>query len=82
MVAFNNIYVFTDILYQEFIIKKSEGEYPTLTIPCTNALRKVRSVNYPVLWFCINTLREIKDALIGVNIIVLVSMLTTQDVPQ
>ena len=29
--------------YQEFIIKE---EYPTLTIPCTNALRKVTSVNH------------------------------------
>ena len=51
--------------------KRREGEYPTLTIPCTNALLKVPSVNHRVLSFCINTLRETKGALIGVNSIVL-----------
>ena len=51
--------------------KRREGEYPTLTIPCTNALRKVPSVNHRVLSFCINTLRETKGALIGVNSVVL-----------
>ena len=51
--------------------KRREGEYPTLTIPCTNALRKVPSVNHRVLLFCINTLRETKGALISVNRVVL-----------
>ena len=51
--------------------KRREGEYPTLTMPCTNALRKVPSVNHRVLSFCINTLRETKGTLIGVNSVVL-----------
>ena len=51
--------------------KRREGEYPTLTIPCTNALHKVPSVNHRVLSFCINTLRETKGVLIGVNSAVL-----------
>ena len=46
---------------------RKEGEYPTLTIPYTNALHKVRSVNHRVLSFCIDTLRKTKDSLIGVN---------------
>ena len=46
-------------------------EYPTLIVSCTNALRKVLSVNHRVLSFCINTLRETKGALIGVNSVVL-----------
>ena len=58
--------------YQEFIIKEAaKGEYLTLTIPCTNALCKVWSVNHRVLSFCINTLIETKDSLIGVNSVVL-----------
>ena len=51
--------------------KRREGEYPTLTIPCTNALCKVPSVNHRVLSLCINTLRETKAALIAVNSVVL-----------
>ena len=51
--------------------KRREEEYPTLTIPCTNALCKVPSVNHQVLSFYINTLRETKGALIGVNSVVL-----------
>ena len=51
--------------------KRRKGEYPTLTIPCTNALHKVLSVNHRVLLFRINTLRETKGALIGVNSVVL-----------
>ena len=51
--------------------KREGGEYPTLTVPCTNTLRKVRSINQQVLLFCIKTLRETKDLLIGVNSIVL-----------
>ena len=50
---------------------RREGEYPTLTIPCTNALPKVWSGNHRVLSFCINVLRETKDLLIGVNSIML-----------
>ena len=56
--------------------KRRKGEYPTLTIPCTNALRKVPSVNHRVLSFCINTLRETKGTLIGVT--ALYSALWTQ----
>ena len=51
--------------------KRREGEYPTITIPCTNVLRKVRSVNHRVLLFCINTFRETNDLLIGANSVVL-----------
>ena len=47
--------------------KRSVGEYPTLTIPCTNALHKIRSVNHQVLSFCINTFRVTKNLMIGVN---------------
>ena len=43
----------------------------TVTMPCTNTLHKVQSVNHPVLSFCINTLRETTDSLIGVNSVVL-----------
>ena len=47
--------------------KGKQREYPILTIPCTNALRKVRTVNHRVLSFCINTFRVTKDLMIGVN---------------
>ena len=47
-----------------------EREYPTLTLPCTNALCKVWSIKHWVLLFCINTLTETKASLIGVNSIV------------
>ena len=49
--------------------KTREGEYLTLTIPCTNGLCKVCAVNHQILSFCINTFRVPKD-LIGVNSIV------------
>ena len=52
---------------QEVIIKRREGQYPTLTIPCTNALRKVHATTHQVLSFCINTFRVTKDLMIGVN---------------
>ena len=54
------------VLSQEFIIKEGR-EYPTRTIPCTNALHKVCVLNHRVLSFCINTFRETKDLMIGVN---------------
>ena len=62
---------FRDQILSRVHNKRREEEYPTLTIPCTNALCKVPSVNHQVLLFCINTLREAKGALMGVNSIVL-----------
>ena len=47
--------------------KGREGEYPTLTIPCTNALRKVHAVSHWVISFCINTFKEAKDLMVGIN---------------
>ena len=47
--------------------KRREGEYAILTIPCTNTLLKVRTVNHRVLSFCINTFGATKDLIIGVN---------------
>ena len=46
--------------------KRREGEYPTLTISCTNALCKVLTIDHQVL-FCINTFRVTNDLMIGVN---------------
>ena len=40
--------------------KRTEEEYSTLIIPCTNALRKVCAVNHRVLLFCNNTFRVTK----------------------
>ena len=61
-----------DVLNQKRIYnKRRKGEYSTFTMPGKNVLRKVRSVNHRVLSFCINTLRETKDSLIGVNSVVL-----------
>ena len=59
--------------YAKVYNKRREGEYLTLTItiPCTNVLRKVPSINHRVLSFCISTLRETKGVLIGVNSVVL-----------
>ena len=39
---------------------KREGEYPILTITCTNALHKVCAISHRVLSFCINTIRVTK----------------------
>ena len=46
--------------------RRREGEYPTLTVPCTSALLKVRAVNHRVL----NTFWLARDLMIGVNIFV------------
>ena len=66
------------ILYDEIIrVPNNGGHFYFVTsfgirlISCTNALRKVPSVHHRVLSFCINTLRETKGALIGVNSVVL-----------
>ena len=47
--------------------KRREGRYPALTIPCTNALRKICAVNYGVLSFFINGFRITKDLMIDAN---------------
>ena len=47
--------------------KRKEGEYSTLTIYCTNALRKVHMVNHQVFLFCINTFRITEDLIIDAN---------------
>ena len=47
--------------------KRKDGEYLTLTISRTNALRKVHAINHQVLSFCVNTFRVIKDLMIVVN---------------
>ena len=72
-------HVFTILVYinsrQEFIIKEGrEGEYPTLTIACTNALRKVCCVNCQVLSFCIKIYKETNNLLIDVDTFVYVDI--------
>ena len=51
-----------------------EGEYPTLTIACTNALRKVCCVNCRILSFCINIYKETNNLLIDVDTFVYVDI--------
>ena len=51
-----------------------EREYPTLTIACTNALRKVCCVNCRVLSFCIKIYKEINNLLIDVDTFVYVDI--------
>ena len=45
--------------------KRREGEYPTLTVPCTKVLHKHRKPLGSLI--CINTFRVTKDFMIGVN---------------
>ena len=47
--------------------KRREGEYPTLTTPCTNALHKICAINHWILLFCINTFRVTKDSMTGID---------------
>ena len=44
--------------------KRREGEYSTLTIPCTNAPCKVGDINHQILLFCITTSRVTKDSMV------------------
>ena len=72
-------HVFIILVYitsrQEFIIKEGrEGEYPTLTIACTSALRKVCCVNCRVLSFCIKIYQETNNLLIDVDTFVYVDI--------
>ena len=44
--------------------KRREGEYPTLTVPCTNTLYKVRAIKHWVLLLCF---KVTKDLMTGAN---------------
>lgn len=46
--------------------RREEGRL-TLKITCTNALYEVYAINYQVSSFCVNTYRETKYLLIGVD---------------
>ena len=52
-------------IYEEFSSKRREGEYPTLTVPCTKVLQKHCKPLGSLI--CINTIRVTKVLMIGVN---------------
>ena len=52
-------------IYEEFSSKRREGEYPTLTVPCTKVLQKHCKLLGSLI--CINTFRVTKALIIGVN---------------
>ena len=52
-------------IYEELSSTRREGEYPTLTVPCTKVLQEHCKPLGSLI--CINTIRVTKVLMIGVN---------------